>query len=197
MEAKSEPSNNEVNQQKLNNLKVKSNIIFTTNAKKNIFMNKNDNEYKCEYCGNNFFSKYNKNRHVEEVHLKKSRMYDFNNNKNCIKNENSFEKNKEVEYNIVEEKPNNSFVGFKRKSNSDLDKSTSQNKKEKTSSDKKDKKDDNIINEFDNVVTKKENNILIKENNEGFFIIPKKLNNKKNISDFIIKNLYHILNNNG
>ena len=197
MEAKSEPSNNEVTQEKLNNLKAKSNIIFLTNAKKITFMNKNDNEYKCEYCGNKFFSKYNKNRHVEEVHLKKSRMYDFNNNKSCIKIENSFENNKEIEYNIVEEKPENSFVGFKRKSNSDLDKLTSQNKKEKTSSDKKDKKDDNIINEVDNVVRKKENNILIEENNEEFFIIPKKLNNKKNISDYIIQNLYHILNNNG
>ena len=45
MEAKSEPSNNEVTQEKLNNLKDKSNIIFLTNAKKITFMNKNDNEY--------------------------------------------------------------------------------------------------------------------------------------------------------
>ena len=67
-------------------------------------MNKNDNEYKCEYCGHNFFSKHNKNRHVEEVHLKKSRMYDFNNNKNSIKNENSFKKIKKL--NIILSKKN-------------------------------------------------------------------------------------------
>ena len=196
MEAKSEPSNNEVTQEKLNNLKAKSNIIFLTNAKKITFMNKNDNEYKCEYCGKKFFSKYNKKRHIDEVHLEISRYFNFKNNKTHTNNENFFEKNKEIENNIIQENPIIFFIGSKRKPSIDLNEITAPNKKEKISSEIKEKKDDNILIEVDNIVTKKENNILVEEKNEEFLIIPKKLNTKKNISEIIIQNLYYILNNN-
>ena len=196
MEDKFELLNNQVTQTNLNNSKNNSNIIFITNARKNNFVFKNDSEYKCEDCGKKFFSKYNKKRHIDEVHLKILRNYNFNNNMKYMKNKNSFEKSKEIENDAVEEKPTNFFIGFKRKSNTYLNKLISENNEEKISLDNKEKGDDNILTEVENIATKKENNILIEEKNEEFLIIPKEVKNKKNISDIIIQNLYCILNNN-
>ena len=140
MEDKYEPSNNEVNQINLNNLKAKSNLIFITNEKKNTFMNKNVNEYKCEYCEKKFVSKYNKKRHIDEVHLEISRYFNFKNNKTHTNNENFFEKNKEIENNIIQENPINFFIGSKRKPSTDLNELTAPNKKEKIPSEIKEKK---------------------------------------------------------
>ena len=107
MEDKFESLNNQVTQTNLNNSKINSNITFITNTQKNNFMFKNDSEYKCEDCDKKFFSKYNKKRHIDEVHLKLLRNYNFNNNMKYMKNKNSFEKSKEIENDAVEEKPKN------------------------------------------------------------------------------------------
>ena len=88
----------------------------------------------------NFFSKYNKKRHIDEVHLQISRYFNINNNMKHTNNENSFEKNKEIENNIIEENTINFFIGFKRKPSTELNKLTAPNKKEKIPSEIKEKK---------------------------------------------------------
>ena len=131
MADKSEALNNQVNQINLNNSINNSNKFFISNNNTNNFIIKKNKIYKCEYCGFNFFSKFNKNRHVNEIHLNLNRGEKSDIIKVDIKNEILFEKNKEIEKDIIQETAINFFIGNKRKSTIDLNNLTTQNKKEK------------------------------------------------------------------
>ena len=197
MDAKFESSKNQTNLINLNNSKINSKIIFVTDANKNNFNIENDNPFKCEYCGLNFCQSYNRKRHINEVHLNLKHHEVSNKNKCNIINENTFEKNNKIENNVIKEKDDNSFIGFKLKSSDDLETLLNQNKKKKISSDKKEKNNDNILIKLDKPETKKNINNLIEEKIEEFWIAPYKLQNKKSINNIIIDNLYYILNTNG
>ena len=101
MTDKSEALNNQVNQINLNKSINNSNKFFMSNNNTNNFIIKKNKIYKCEYCGFNFFSKFNKNRHINEIHLNLNRGDKSNKNKNDLKNEILIEKNKKIEKDIL------------------------------------------------------------------------------------------------
>ena len=50
--------------------KINSNSIFITENYTFDFNISNENEKICEYCKSKFYSKFNKDRHVNKIHLK-------------------------------------------------------------------------------------------------------------------------------
>ena len=50
--------------------KINSKFIFITQNFANDSTTQNDNQRICQYCKSKFFSKFNKDRHINAIHLK-------------------------------------------------------------------------------------------------------------------------------
>lgn len=196
MESKLGLSNNSVNNSDQNNNKINSKTIFMTSNFNNESIIKNDIEKICQYCKRKFFSKFNKERHINTCQLKIILNQKSNNN---IINENiinKIEKIENFEKNYDKENTNNLFIGFKRNSNIDLNDLQNENKKEKKFAENDGRSKKNHLGEEDCIIQKINNKILIKEKITEFTISPNNNIDKKNISDIIIGNFYTLLKKN-
>ena len=196
MESELDLSNNQVNITVPNNNKANLKSIFVTNNFKNEFIFQNDNKKICQYCNKKFFSKFNKERHVNSCQFKIILNQKSNNNiisestKNKIDNITNFEKNNS------KENTNNLFIGFKRNSNTDLNNIQNENKKEKAFTQDNERNQKNDLGQKDYSIQKVNNKALIKEKICEFIISPNNKISKKNISGIIIDNFYTLLKNN-
>ena len=163
MEIKLNSSKNQENNNNQNNEIINSKINFITNHCEDKFQIENNNEKVCEYCKSSFFSKFNKDRHFNTIHLKVNINQNLISNKNNKNIQNNKEKGNETENNKTQEKINSNFIGYKRKSVIYLNDIKEENNQQKITFINKENNVENIlINENNNIITYN-NNLLDKK----------------------------------
>ena len=153
----------------------------------------NVNEKICEYCHGKFFSKFNKERHINTIHLKMDSIQNINKQKNVIdtcKIINTFKGNSTKK---IQEYSFNKLIGSKRYLTSNLSGFPEKYENKKLSIENV-----NEFSEYNNKNLKsikpelKSNTIIIEKISE-FTISSKEEKKKNNIHDMIINNIYNIL----
>ena len=176
--------------------KIKSNSVFIT---KNFSVNSdimNENEKTCEYCKSKFYSKFNKNRHVNEIHLKSN----YEKILNCDNIDINIQQNQEI-HKADENKDNkedklNIFIGSKRYKTKSMNNSQNIEIQQKMALNNNAKYEIRDIINLEYINKNSNKDILSKENTEHFCIMPKKQKIRKNLKNTIISNFYEILKNN-
>ena len=182
MEKSSENLNVDRDQSTENISKINSKFIFITQNFANDSTTQNDNQNICQYCKSKFFSKFNKDRHINAIHLKMRLKKNIDEHakgdilkKNIIKIESSEKnhKSKDCPSNIQKINLNNKLLR---------------------------EKDDGCPNDnliyLNNDKEKSNNSIFIEEKAGVLFINANNKSDKKNISYIIKHNFYDILKNN-
>ena len=192
-----ESSNRNENNAIKNDSKINSNIIFISNNYKNDYTISYDNEKICEYCQSKFFSKFNKDRHINTIHLKKNLKESLINQKSHINIEQYQENYKTIEKKKISKSEIIEFVGFKRHTSTNLSDFREKGEKEKNFPKDDDKYyNNNNLLDLKNIDSKSNASILVEEKVVKFLIASENQKKKKNIREVITDNFYVILKNN-
>lgn len=196
MKSNLELLNQNENNTNKNNSKINSNIIFITNNCKNDYTMSYDAEKTCEHCQAKFFSKFNKDRHIDKIHLKKNFKQSLSDQKSRINIEQYKESDKSIENKEVSKSKIIKFIGFKRFTTTILSDYQEKGEKEKNSQQNDDKYDNNNLIDLQNTDPESKASILVEEKTGEFLIASDNKKNNKNIREIITNNFYAILKNN-
>jgi hypothetical protein len=196
MENFSEALNNKENKAIQESPKINSNSIFITKNYMFDFNISKENEKICEFCKSKFYSKFNKERHVNKQHLKSNLEQNLNIDNTSVSIQQDQEKNKVKEEAENKDKKLSKFIGFKRHPTASINNNQSKNLKQKITSSNSDKCEKENIIDLEYTIKKKNNNNLSLQNTEQFSIISNKQKYSQNIREVIISNFYEILKNN-
>ena len=196
MKDTSDTSNKNENNKVPNNSGVNPRIFLIKKILKDNLNSSNANKKICEYCYREFFSKFNKERHINTAHLKQDLIQDINEQNNIVGIDEGINGIERDDMEKIPENSDNKLLGIKHYSKTNLlnfqGKCYNKNIYLKNDNESFEKNK----NHLNCIKPELKSRTIITEKISEFTIFSDNKKNKNNIHDIIVNNIYNILKNN-